>query len=211
MAVDLAGLDEAALLEEFKRQKGLASFEDEEVAEPMRQLAEHHRLSVHVEHCTCIRPSHHLRGSREKYTSYFTALEAALQPLQVPGQIVARNAATATHACSSRGARQGEGYLQLVANSPEWQGMPGLEEQQAPKSRPGSAGSVASHRAPLQPRLPPATLDAYGFPSNGPPRWPRVGSFEVSYALTNTTSKVTYGPFLCFSKLQSERRPRAVE
>lgn len=100
--------------------------------------------------------------------------------------------------------RQGEGELVIMANQPEWANLPQLQPHNVPKYRPGSAGSVASQRAPLQPRVP----DSYGFPNPTSVRWPRVGSFEASYALSNTTTGTTYGPYPAFSKLQSGRWPR---
>ena len=63
--LDQAGV-RSGLLNEFAKTKGLASFDDEE-EEPLRQLENQHQLNVHIEHCNCTRPSHHLRGSREKY------------------------------------------------------------------------------------------------------------------------------------------------
>ena len=61
---------------------------------------------------------------------------------------------------------QGAGKLDMLANEPAWEEATAraLAEQKPPKYRPGSAGSVATQRAPLQPRMP----DSYGF-LNVPP------------------------------------------
>ena len=172
----------SGLLSEFAKKKGLSSLDDEDV-EPLRELEAQHQLSVHIEHCNCIRPSHHLRGSKEKYVTYFKQIEAAMQFLA------------------------GAGEVAVLSNQPEWSGQapaePVVASPSARKTRPASAGP-ASQRTPLQPR---AVGDQYGLASAPQGRWPRVGSFEVCYSLINIKSKASYGPFLLFSKLQSERWP----
>jgi hypothetical protein len=182
----------SGLLSEFTKSKGLASFDDEE-EEPLRQLEDQHQLSVHVEHCDCIRPSHHLRGSREKYTQYYADVSVYMQKFEGAGEVVVK------------------------ANQPEWSGLPTAQpatqaadmlaqSMQAKPKRPASA--APSGRTPLQPMALPGGLgDQFGFLTPQQGRWPRVGSFEVNYTLLNVKSKASYGPYLLSSKLMTERWP----
>ena len=182
----------SGLLSEFTKSKGLASFDDEE-EEPLRQLEDQHQLSIHVEHCDCIRPSHHLRGSRGKYTQYFTDVSVYMQKFEGAGEVVVK------------------------ANQPEWSGLPQAQpaaqatdmlaqSMQAKPKRPASA--APSGRTPLQPMaLPGGVGDQFGFLTPQQGRWPRVGSFEVNYTLLNVKSKASYGPYLLSSKLMTERWP----
>ena len=109
----------SGLLSEFAKKKGLSSLDDEDV-EPLRELEAQHQLSVHIEHCNCIRPSHHLRGSKEKYVTYFKQIEAAMQFLA------------------------GAGEVAVLSNQPEWSGQapaePVVASPSARKTRPASAG-----------------------------------------------------------------------
>ena len=182
----------SGLLSEFTKSKGLASFDDDE-EEPLRQLEDQHQLSVHVEHCDCIRPSHHLRGSREKYTQYYADVSVYMQKFEGAGEVVVK------------------------ANQPEWSGLPTAQpatqaadmlaqSMQAKPKRPASA--APSGRTPLQPMALPGGLgDQFGFLTPQQGRWPRVGSFEVNYTLLNVKSKASYGPYLLSSKLMTERWP----
>ena len=182
----------SGLLSEFTKSKGLASFDDEE-EEPLRQLEDQHQLSIHVEHCDCIRPSHHLRGSRGKYTQYFADVSVYMQKFEGAGEVVVK------------------------ANQPEWSGLPQAQpaaqatdmlaqSMQAKPKRPASA--APSGRTPLQPMaLPGGVGDQFGFLTPQQGRWPRVGSFEVNYTLLNVKSKASYGPYLLSSKLMTERWP----
>ena len=183
----------SGLLSEFTKGKGLASFDDEE-EEPLRELEDHHQLSIHVEHCDCVRPSHHLRGSRAKYTQYFKDVSVYMQKFE------------------------GAGEVAVMANQPEWSGLPtaqpamqaaGMlaESMQEKPKRPASA-APGGQRTPLQPMALPGGLgDQYGFLTPPQGRWPRVGSFEVNYTLLNVKSKANYGPYLLSSKLVTERWP----
>ena len=182
----------SGLLSEFTKSKGLASFDDEE-EEPLRQLEDQHQLSIHVEHCDCIRPSHHLRGSRGKYTQYFADVSVYMQKFEGAGEVVVK------------------------ANQAEWSGLPQAQpaaqatdmlaqSMQAKPKRPASA--APSGRTPLQPMaLPGGVGDQFGFLTPQQGRWPRVGSFEVNYTLLNVKSKASYGPYLLSSKLMTERWP----
>lgn len=182
----------SGLLSEFTKSKGLASFDDEE-EEPLRQLEDQHQLSIHVEHCDCIRPSHHLRGSRGKYTQYFADVSVYMQKFEGAGEVVVK------------------------ANQPEWSGLPQAQpaaqatdmlaqSMQTKPKRPASA--APSGRTPLQPMaLPGGVGDQFGFLTPQQGRWPRVGSFEVNYTLLNVKSKASYGPYLLSSKLMTERWP----
>eukprot|EP00321_Phaeocystis_globosa_P003527 CAMPEP_0118818420 /NCGR_PEP_ID=MMETSP1162-20130426/6147_1 /TAXON_ID=33656 /ORGANISM="Phaeocystis Sp, Strain CCMP2710" /LENGTH=264 /DNA_ID=CAMNT_0006748615 /DNA_START=47 /DNA_END=837 /DNA_ORIENTATION=- len=189
--LDQAGV-RSGLLNEFAKTKGLASFDDEE-EEPLRQLENQHQLNVHVEHCNCTRPSHHLRGSREKYDQYFRELSSYLRKFEGAGEVVVK------------------------ANQPEWSGVAAqpttratdmlAQSMKAKPKRPASAAATGG-RTPLQPMaLPAGVADQFGFLTPQQGRWPRVGSFEVNYTLLNVKSKASYGPFLLSSKLMTERWP----
>lgn len=88
------------LLREFARQKGLASFEDDDVAP---RPSAHHTVIVTVEHCISARPQHHLRGSASKYVNTVKKIDALFGPCTGPGELkLLLNPGKPAHALKAR-------------------------------------------------------------------------------------------------------------
>ena len=188
-------LDQAAvrsgLLSEFTKGKGLASFDDEE-EEPLRELEDQHQLAIHVEHCDCVRPSHHLRGSKEKYSQYFKDVSVYMQKFEGAGEVVVK--ANNREWSELPTAQPSQGSMEAMEDADMAQTM------QATPKRPASA--APPNRKPLQ---------SMSLHAEDGGRWPRIGSFEVNYTLINVKSRASYGPYLASSKLHTGRWPNEVK
>jgi len=176
---------DSSLLEQFAKQKGLATFDDEEEEEQQLFPQSQHEIVVHVEYCTALRPSRtgSLRGSSQKYIDHFSQLEDVFAPLR------------------------GDGELRVVANQKQ-HAAPAASRTAAATKRPSSAATHRTVDASLGVNTSAARLmatDSEG--GDGGRLWPRIGAFEVSLTLRNTQSGRTHGPALIHSKLETGRWP----
>jgi len=169
-----------SLLHQFTKHKGLASFDDEEEEELLLPQG-HHELVVHIEHCTAQRPSR--TGSLRGSSQKYEDHTTQLKEVLQP-------------LC-------GDGSLRIAVNQQELSAS--ADGSRRPRSRPASAGSGSGSRiavpAPLQPAWPEQAT------RTGPPGWPRIGAFEVSLVLRNLQSNVNQPPEPVYSKLQTGRWP----
>jgi len=182
-------------MESMLRSKGIHTMDDLDAPEeePLLELQSQHQLIFIVEVCQAKRPSKlgSLKGSHEKYLDELARLEKTVEDLK------------------------GEGTLEVI----EWQpGMPvvpssgsgsgapvaQMSESMGRRSRPQSAGLRPGGSRPQSAA---ASSRAHMGGSVEERAAPRIGAFEVSYKLVNTTSGQQYGPVEVFSKIGSGHWP----
>ena len=184
------------VIDAVMKSKGLNLIDDLEADdEPLLQLQQHHELVIIVELCEATRPSKlgSLKGSHEKYEDEFSRLEGVLSELT------------------------GSGSIRLEKWTPGMQMAPAMPMPPPSSSRPSRPQSAGASRAQSRPqsashlgRGAGAAAQARSLGLNNPERQqPRIGAFEVSYKLVNTTSRREYGPVEIFSKIQTGHWPGA--
>ena len=179
------------------KSKGLNMIDDLDAEEePLLELQQHHELVIIVELCEATRPSKlgSLKGSHAKYEEEFSRLEGELS-------------AALAGAGSIRMEKWAPGMQNAV---PQNLGPPPPASSSSRPSRPQSAGaSRMSSRPQSAASRPSAGLRAMGLADGSERSGPRIGAFEVSYKLVNTTSGRQYGPVEIFSKIQTGHWPGA--
>ena len=154
--------------------------------EPLLELQSHHKLIFIVEMCQAVRPSKlgSLKGTHDKYEDELTKLQSTVADLAGAGAVEViqwEPGMPVVPSSSSRPPPTGGG-AGGARSRPQSAGVTG-------RSRPQSAGPNVPSWAPITREKERAA--------------PRIGAFEVSYKLVNTTSGKQYGPIEVFSKIQS--------
>jgi hypothetical protein len=179
------------------RSKGLNTIDDldAEFKEPQLSLQQHHELCVIIEMCQAHRPSKlgSLKGSHAKYVAEFERLSAAFQDLQGDGTVTMLEWGPGMGGSVESGPSAGASVM-VRPLRPQSAGA------SRASSRPQSAMSCASRR-----------LASLGFPAQPERSAPRIGAFEVSFKLINTTSHQIYGPVMVFSKISTGHWPGPTE
>ena len=189
--------NDSAVRDAVMKSKGLSMIDDLDAEEePLLQLQQHHELVIIVELCEATRPSKlgSLKGSHAKYEEEFSRLEGELSA-----------------ALAGDGSIRMEKWAPGMQNAvPQNLGPPLPPSSSSRPSRPQSAGaSRMSSRPQSAASRPSAGLRAMGLADGSERSGPRIGAFEVSYKLVNTTSGRQYGPVEIFSKIQTGRWPGA--
>lgn len=206
MVAESAVSREEALAALVKSKGNVHTLDDlglEDPQEPeLLKLKAHHKLIFVVELCEAKRPGVSLKGSHEKYEEQFQRLESG---------VTAELSGTEGGVVEVIRWEPGMPMVPSSSSIPQPPQPTGMGAAGGGRSRPQSAGAArpcisrpqsaasTSHNARLRAQL--------GLHSGEPPAAPRIGAFEVSYKLLNTTSGQQYGPVEVFSKIATQTWP----